>query len=92
MDFIANKEEQNRQMLEFLGISNVDELFRAIPQALMRCPPIGDDGLSEYEALKLMESIASENTFSIHDNYLGAGSYEHHFQHWLGRSVANRNF
>ncbi len=92
MDFIANKEEQNRKMLECLGISSVDELFRAIPQSLMRRPPLSDEGLSEYEALKLMESIASENTFSTHDNYLGAGSYEHHVPALVGAICSKSEF
>lgn len=92
MDFIANKEKQNREMLALLGISSVEELFQVIPPQLMRRPPAGDDGLSEYEALRLLESIAAENTFPQLDNYLGAGAYEHHVPALVGAICSKSEF
>lgn len=78
MDFVSNQDAQNREMLKTIGIETVEELFNAIPQKLRLPRPTKDDGLSEYEGLKLMESLAARNTFSSFDNYLGAGAYEHH--------------
>jgi glycine dehydrogenase subunit 1 len=78
MDFISNKEFQNKEMLKFIGVSNVEELFDDIPMSL-RLPKIAvDDGLSEYEGIKLMQGLAKKNTFSGFDHYLGAGAYQHH--------------
>ncbi|MGA8163631.1 MAG: aminomethyl-transferring glycine dehydrogenase subunit GcvPA [Waddliaceae bacterium] len=78
MDFVANRQPQRQQMLKEIGVKGVDELFRAIPKELILSPPAEDDGLSEYEGIRLMESLAAKNTYPDYDNYLGAGSYEHH--------------
>lgn len=78
MDFISNKESQNQEMLETLGIKSIDELFVSVPEKLRLKRPLQDDGLSEYEGLKHMEALAAKNTFPSFENYLGAGSYEHH--------------
>lgn len=78
MDFISNQDEQNREMLAALGVSGVEELFSSIPAALRMKRPTADDGLSEYEGMRLMEALAAKNTFARWDNYLGAGAYEHH--------------
>ncbi len=78
MDFISNQEPQNREMLRKIGIEDVQELFQAIPKNLRLQRPSHDDGISEYEGVQLMESLAAKNAFTHFDNYLGGGSYEHH--------------
>ncbi len=79
-------------MLALLGLSNVEELFQAIPTELMRRPPVGDDGLSEYEGLRLLEGIANENTFPAFESYLGAGAYEHHVPTLVGAICSKSEF
>lgn len=78
MDFISNQQQQIEEMLATLGITSIDELFSAIPPAIKMGASKVDDGLSEYEGMRLMESIAAKNTFPSLTNYLGAGAYEHH--------------
>jgi glycine dehydrogenase subunit 1 len=78
VDFISNKEAQNREMLAAIGVPSIESLFQSIPQHLRIPAPEEDDGISEFEALKLMERLASQNTFSQFTSYLGAGAYEHH--------------
>lgn len=78
MDFIANKDPQIQEMLKVVGVNSIDELFAAIPKKLRLAAPETDDGLSEYEGLRLMENLAAKNTYATFDNYLGAGAYEHH--------------
>lgn len=78
MDFISNKKPQIQEMLEVIGISSIDQLFKVIPSALKQAPITQDDGLSEFEGQKLMEALAQKNTFLHYQNYLGAGAYEHH--------------
>ncbi len=77
MSYIANSDIQVQQMLQTIGIDSIEELFSAIPTHLSRPSPSIDDGMSEYDGLKLMESLAAKNTFPFFDNYLGAGAYEH---------------
>ncbi len=78
MEFIANKETQNQEMLAEIGIGSVIELFQDIPEAIMLAAPKQEDGLSEYEVIQHFEELASRNTYQHWDNYLGAGAYEHH--------------
>lgn len=84
MDFISNKQEQIEQMLKVIGVKEIEDLFLDIPEKL-RCPRLTfDDGMSEYEGLKWMESIALRNTFPKFDHYLGAGAYDHYTPSLVG--------
>ncbi|MBA3957257.1 MAG: aminomethyl-transferring glycine dehydrogenase subunit GcvPA [Parachlamydiaceae bacterium] len=78
MDFISNSEKQNREMLAAIGVSTVEELFAVIPEQLRLARPTIDDGISEYEGIRLMETLAAKNSFPKMESYLGAGAYEHH--------------
>lgn len=78
MDFISNQDPQIEAMLEALNVESIEELFEAIPETLRLLKPSADDGLSEYEGMLLMESLAAKNTFPDFESYLGAGAYEHH--------------
>jgi glycine dehydrogenase subunit 1 len=78
MDFISNQEPQIQEMLKVLGISDIDALFADIPAQIKLSRPMVDDGLSEYEGSRLMESLAAKNTFPSFENYLGGGAYEHY--------------
>jgi len=78
MDFISNQEPQIKEMLKEIGIQSIDELFCDIPDNLKLPRPEKDDGISEYEGIRHMETLAAENTFPYYESYLGAGAYEHH--------------
>lgn len=78
MDFISNQKPQIEEMLKTLGIASIDELFADIPASLLLPPPSKDDGLSEWEGMRLIREMAALNTFSNYKSYLGAGAYEHH--------------
>lgn len=77
MDYISNKEPQVQEMLKELGINSIEELFSDIPPSLMLKPPSHDDGIAEYEGLKMMEALGEKNRYSRFDSYLGAGAYPH---------------
>lgn len=78
MDFVSNQKLQIEAMLQEIGVASIEALFDAIPDSLKHPPPLQDDGLSEFEGLQLMESLAQKNSYHQYDNYLGAGAYEHH--------------
>lgn len=78
MDFISNQELQIREMLAVIGVDSVEALFSAIPESIHLARPLVEDGLSEFEGMRLMEAIAARNTFPSMESYLGAGAYEHH--------------
>ncbi len=92
MDFISNQSPQIEAMLADIGIQSVDELFQAIPLYLKIPRPISQDGLSEYEGMRLMEDLAAKNTFISFENYLGAGAYEHHIPALVGAICSRSEF
>ncbi|WP_213106240.1 aminomethyl-transferring glycine dehydrogenase subunit GcvPA [Candidatus Protochlamydia amoebophila] len=92
MDFISNKTPQIEAMLTEIGIQNVEELFKSIPSSLILQAPSVDDGLSEYEGIQLIESLAVRNTFPNLVSYLGAGAYEHHIPALVGAVCSKSEF
>lgn len=76
MDFVANKEPQIQAMKKELGINDILELYKDIPDSLLIKEEF-NEGISEYEGLKLIETIAAKNTYHHKESYLGFGAYEH---------------
>lgn len=79
MSFIPNTEEEQKQMLEKIGVSSFEELIEAIPEEIRLKQPLNlPDRLSEYEVTKLLENYANRNaTVSNHLSFLGGGAYDH---------------
>lgn len=92
MDFASNQDFQIKEMLKQMGLSKIDELFALIPEKIRLKRPETDDGLSEFEGLKLMERLASKNSFPNYDNYLGGGAYEHHVPALVGAICSRSEF
>jgi glycine dehydrogenase subunit 1 len=92
MDFISNQTPQIEEMLAAIGIAGIEELFQAIPNHLKIPRSTLDDGLSEYEGMRLMENLAAKNTFPSCENYLGAGAYEHHVPALVGAICGKSEF
>lgn len=78
MDFIANRSDQNEEMLKAIGINRFEELLSSIPLELIHERPSIEDGLSESEGIAVMERLAHENGYLQIDSYLGAGAYAHY--------------
>ncbi len=75
MPFIANTDEQRKQMLSEIGLT-MEDLFADIPPQLRRdglnIPP----GLTEQQVRTRIESLADRNAPQI-VSFLGGGFYEH---------------
>lgn len=92
MDFISNSAAQREEMLKAIGAASIEELFAAIPSKLLSQTPIYDDGLSEFEGMRLMEEISERNTYPEYVSYLGAGAYEHHIPAIVGAICSKSEF
>jgi len=77
MPFIPHTEEDVREMLDVIGVAQIDDLFCEIPEEL-RCGEIEGipPGLSEMEVSQLMQRRAREDGQPL--NFIGAGAYDHH--------------
>jgi len=74
--FIANTDAQRREMLEAIGLSSPDDLFRDIPPEL-RCRELKlPGGLSEQEVHAHLAALADHNTTGL-VSFLGGGIYDH---------------
>ena len=72
---IGPNEKQTNEMLAVIGANSVDELIsKTIPQSIRLKQPLHTGvGMSEYEYLTALKSIASQN--KIYKNYIGQGYY-----------------
>ncbi len=77
MPFIPHTEQDTAQMLDAIGVQNIEQLFDEIPQAL-RAKGLGDipAGLNELEVTRLINQRARQDQPLV--CFAGAGAYEHH--------------
>ena len=78
--YLPHTDDEIAEMLQFMGLSSLDELFEVIPEALRLTSPLGmADGLSEFETLDEMQRLANRNT-AVGDGlicFAGGGAYDH---------------
>jgi len=78
--YVSLTDADREQMLETIGVSSVDELFRDVPAGVRfdRALDLGDP-LSEQEIVKRLEELAAQNTPAGEEiSFLGAGVYDHY--------------
>ncbi len=90
--YIPNTEKETKEILDFLSIKSVDELFSDIPDNLKLNRELNlESSLSELEVEKRLKALALKNK-SMEDMtcFLGAGIYDHYIpsviKHITGRS------
>jgi len=78
--YIPNTEEQRQEMLQVIGVSDMDALFADIPERIrLRRDLDLPEALSEMELVRHLRDLASRNvTTETHTCFLGAGAYDHH--------------
>ena len=77
MPFIPHTPDDVREMLDAVGVNQIDDLFDEIPAELRShglpgIPP----GLSEMEVIRLMQERAARDAIPL--CFAGAGAYDHH--------------
>jgi glycine dehydrogenase subunit 1 len=79
--YVPHTDAELASMLDFVGLSSLDDLFTAIPEALRLVAGDDDrhldlpDGLSEFDTLAEMERLADRNAALT--CFAGAGAYDH---------------
>lgn len=77
MPFIPHTKEDILEMLETIGVANVNDLFDEIPNSLKHASIKGvKPGMSEMDLKKLMQARAKQQGEML--CFIGAGAYEHH--------------
>ncbi|MGO8723245.1 MAG: glycine dehydrogenase, partial [Acidimicrobiales bacterium] len=91
--FVAHTDTEIAEMLGFLGLSELDDLFAEIPEALrlsggLALPP----AMSEPDVAWRLEELAARNRACGRDLvcFAGAGSYDHEIPAVV-KSLASRS-
>ncbi|HEX2294621.1 MAG TPA: aminomethyl-transferring glycine dehydrogenase subunit GcvPA [Actinomycetota bacterium] len=79
MDFIPHTPDDDREMLEAIGLGSLDDLFESVPEAvrlgrLLAVP----ESLSEIELAAHMTELASRSAGAGLVCFAGGGAYDHH--------------
>lgn len=78
--YIPNTQDDEREMLQSMGLTSVDELFEDVPQDVKLNRKLNiNPSMSELEVSNRIKSLSSKN-LSIEDLtcFLGAGAYDHY--------------
>ncbi|MCC7306128.1 MAG: aminomethyl-transferring glycine dehydrogenase subunit GcvPA [Acidobacteria bacterium] len=91
MRYIPNSPEERATMLESIGLSSAEDLFRSIPADVQLGRKLNiTDPLAEPEVIAALEEMAARNTAAAKPSFLGAGVYSHYsptiVNHLLQRS------
>ena len=75
--YVPHTDDEIASMLNFIGISSLDELFTSIPEALRLATGLDmAAGLSEFDTLAEMERLARANATDL-VCFAGYGAYDH---------------
>lgn len=90
--YIPNTEKETKEILDFLSIKSVDDLFKDVPGDVKLNRELNlESSLSELEVEKRLKSLAAKNkSMDELTCFLGAGNYDHYIpalvKHITGRS------
>ena len=91
MPFVPHTEQDVREMLDAIGVDDIETLFDEIP-AELRCGTLGSvpEALSEQQITRLMSQRAAEDGQPL--CFIGAGAYEHHIPAAVWQIVTRGEF
>ncbi len=88
-DYLSLTDAERKEMLDVIGVKNVDELFDDIPSSLRAGKLNLPDGKSQQETFDFMNTLAKKNR--VYDSvFLGAGSYDHYIPSVV-KSICSRS-
>lgn len=94
MNFVLNTQKEKKQMLSFLGMNSINDLFKDINEdikqkELLKLPK----PLSELELTKQMRKISEENADMLdYACFLGGGAYNHFIPSVVDHMISRGEF
>jgi glycine dehydrogenase subunit 1 len=81
-------------MLDAIGVSSVEELFRDIPEGVRQREPIAlPDGMSELDVHEHLRALAARNRSADDEvTFLGAGMYDHYVPALIDSIIGRSEF
>jgi glycine dehydrogenase subunit 1 len=78
MSYISLSKRDKKEMLDKIGVSSIEELFRCIPDELKVKNRLDvPEALTEPDLIRHIEEIASQNSYHQYLSFLGGGAYSH---------------
>ena len=92
--YLPDTEQDKKEMLDFLGLSSIEELFADIPADLRLKGELNiPDADSEPVLLKKMNKLASRNiNADQYPTFLGAGTYDHYIPSVVDHMISRSEF
>jgi glycine dehydrogenase subunit 1 len=91
MNFIPHDTKSINEMLERIGIANIDELFQDIPKDLYIEKLNIPSGLSEPDLLRALQKLSHKNKL-YETSFLGAGCYYHYIPSLVDFIISSSEF
>jgi glycine dehydrogenase subunit 1 len=92
--YLPDTEQDKKEMLEYLGMSSIDELFADIPSELRLKGELNiPDADPEPVLLKKMNKLAAKNlNADQYATFLGAGTYDHYIPSVVDHMISRSEF
>lgn len=92
--YIPNTKDDEKRMLEALGIDSIDHLFSDIPENVKLKGELSlKPSMSEVEVSKYMTKLSQENMSTNELTcFLGAGAYDHYIPSIVGHIISRSEF
>ena len=90
--YVPNTKKEQQEMLNEIGVSDLRELFRAIPEEVYLERPLNlPAGLPELSVQRKMSEIAGKNKV-FHSIFRGAGAYRHYIPSIVKQITSKEEF
>ncbi|MFS8541376.1 MAG: aminomethyl-transferring glycine dehydrogenase subunit GcvPA, partial [Tissierellales bacterium] len=92
--YIPNTPDDEKQMLEAIGVESIDELFKDIPESVRLNRELNlKPSMSELEVSRYLSNLSQQNK-SINELtcFLGAGAYDHYIPSIVGHITSISEF
>lgn len=89
--YIANTDNEVREMLKVIGVSSIDDLFADIKNEHKPKSFRFPKGLSEYEVIKKLRQLSLRNSSGLVP-FLGGGYYDHYVPSAIGAMISRGEY
>lgn len=92
--YIANTEHEKTEMLKEIGIDNIRDLFKAIPDSVYLTRALNiPDNISEIDLIKSLKALSEKNkNLDDYTCFLGAGAYDHYIPSVIDSLISRQEF
>jgi glycine dehydrogenase subunit 1 len=92
--YTSATDADRREMLEAIGVSSIEELFRDIPEGVRQREPVAlPDGMAEQDVYEHLRELAARNRSADDEvTFLGAGMYDHYVPALIDSIISRSEF